>query len=196
MKHVCVFAGSSRGAHPAYVEAARQLARTLAQRGIGIVFGGGAVGLMGELADTALGEGGEVIGVIPRGLALGRRELAHTGLTRMHVVESMHERKALMASLSDAFIALPGGLGTFEETLEILTWSQLGIHRKPIGALNVESYFDSLKHMLEHAVAQGFVRPEFLGLLRFADTVDALLDAFAHWRAPDVARAWLDITQT
>ncbi len=138
MTRVCVFAGSSHGARPAYAEAARGLAAELAERGLGVVYGGGSVGLMGVLADTALACGAEVIGVIPR--ALATRELAHTGLSDMHVVETMHERKALMASLVDGFVALPGGLGTFEETLETLTWSQLGIHRKPIGLLNVEGY--------------------------------------------------------
>ena len=194
MKRVCVFAGSSIGARPAYTEAARQLAEALVARGLGIVYGGGSVGLMGALADAALAAGGEVIGVIPRGLA--RRELAHAGLTKMHVVESMHERKALMASLVDGFIALPGGLGTLEETLEILTWSQLGIPRKPIGVLDVAGYFDGLRRFLEHAVAQGFVRPEYLSLLLFADAPAALLEAFFVWRAPDFARAWLDVSQT
>ncbi len=194
MKRVCVFAGSSVGGRPAYAEAARRLAGILVGRGLGIVYGGGSVGLMGALADAALAAGGEVIGVIPGPLA--RRELAHSGLTRMHVVPSMHERKALMASLVDGFVALPGGLGTFEETLEVLTWSQLGIHRKPIGVLNVEGYYDGLRRFLEHAVAEGFVRREYFGLLLFADAPAALLDAIAAWRPPDIARAWLDVTQT
>ena len=193
MTRVCVFAGSSVGVRPAYAAAARQLAEALVRRGLGIVYGGGSVGLMGALADAALAAGGEVIGVIPGPLA--RRELAHSGLTRMHVVDSMHERKALMASLVDGFIALPGGLGTFEETLEVLTWSQLGIHRKPIAALNVEGYFDGLRRFLEHAVAEGFVRREYFGLLLFADAPAALLDVIAAWRPPEIGRAWLDVTQ-
>ena len=194
MNRVCVFAGSNAGARPEYAAAARALATECAARGLGIVYGGGSVGLMGALADAALAAGGEVIGVIPRPLA--RRELAHSGLTRMHVVDSMHERKALMASLVDGFIALPGGLGTFEETLEILTWSQLGIHRKPIGLLNTEGYYDGLRRFIEHAVAEGFVRREYAGLLLFADAPAALLAVIAAWRPPDIARAWLDVTQT
>ncbi|PYN98692.1 MAG: TIGR00730 family Rossman fold protein [Candidatus Rokuibacteriota bacterium] len=194
MKRVCVFAGSSVGGRPAYAEAAQRLAEALVGRGLGIVYGGGSVGLMGVLADAALAAGGEVIGVIPGPLA--SRELAHAGLTRMHVVPSMHERKALMASLVDGFIALPGGLGTFEETLEILTWSHLGIHRKPIGVLNVEGYFDGLRRFLDHAVAEGFVRRDSVGLLRFVDAPAALLDAMASWRPPDLPRVWLNVTQT
>jgi len=194
VKRVCVFAGSSVGGRPAYAEAAQRLAEALVGRGLGIVYGGGSVGLMGVLADAALAAGGEVIGVIPGPLA--SRELAHAGLTRMHVVPSMHERKALMASLADGFIALPGGLGTFEETLEILTWSHLGIHRKPIGVLNVEGYFDGLRRFLDHAVAEGFVRRDSVGLLRFADAPAALLDAMASWRPPDLPRVWLNVTQT
>ena len=194
MKRVCVFAGSSVGGRPAYAEAAQRLAEALVGRGLGIVYGGGSVGLMGVLADAALAAGGEVIGVIPGPLA--SRELAHAGLTRMHVVPSMHERKALMASLVDGLIALPGGLGTFEETLEILTWSHLGIHRKPIGVLNVEGYFDGLRRFLDHAVAEGFVRRDSVGLLRFVDAPAALLDAMASWRPPDLPRVWLNVTQT
>jgi len=194
VKRVCVFAGSSVGGRPAYVEAARELAQALVQRGLGVVYGGGSVGLMGALADAALAAGGEVIGVIPGPLA--RKELAHSGLTRMHVVDSMHERKALMASLVDGFIALPGGFGTFEETLEVLTWSQLGIHRKPIGLLNVDGYYDGLRRFIHHAVAEGFVRKEYANLLLFADAPATLLEAVTAWRPPDIARAWLDVTQT
>jgi hypothetical protein len=194
MKRICVFAGSSVGARPDYAGAARELAAELVRRKLGLVYGGGSVGLMGVLADAALAHGGEVIGVIPRGLAT--RELAHTGLTEMRVVESMHERKALMASLVDGFIALPGGLGTFEETLEVLTWSQLGIHRKPVGVLNVAGYFDGLLRMLAHAVGEGFVRREYLALLLFADTPAALLDAMAAWQPPRGGGAWLAPSQT
>ncbi len=149
MRRICVFCGSAEGARPAYRDAARALGRELATRGLGLVYGGGSVGLMGVLADTVLAEGGEVIGVIPGPLAT--RELAHTGLTELRVVGSMHERKATMARLSDGFVALPGGLGTLEETLEVLTWTQLGIHRKPVGVLNVEGYWDGLERMLGHA---------------------------------------------
>ncbi len=194
MKRICVFAGSSTGARPEYAEAARELAAELVRRQLGLVYGGGSVGLMGVLAEAALTHGGEVIGVIPRGLAT--RELAHTGLTEMRVVGSMHERKALMASLVDGFIALPGGLGTFEETLEVLTWSQLGIHRKPVGVLNVAGYFDGLLRMLVHAMREGFVRREYLALLLFGDTPAALLDAVAAWQPPRGGGAWLDQSQT
>jgi len=151
VKRICVFAGSSAGGRPAYAEAARELGQALVGRGLGVVYGGGSVGLMGTLADAVLAAGGEVIGVIPGPLA--RREFAHAGLTRMHVVGSMHERKALMASLVDGFVALPGGFGTFEETLEVLTWSQLGIHRKPIGLLNTAGFFDPLLAWIEKAIA-------------------------------------------
>ena len=138
MKRVCVFCGSSIGAKPAYAEAARNMGRLIAERRIGLVYGGGNVGLMGVIADAALEAGGEVIGVIP--LALADREIAHTGLTQLHIVDSMHTRKAMMAELSDAFIAMPGGVGTFEELFEAITWTQLGLHRKPCGLLNVDGF--------------------------------------------------------
>lgn len=194
MKRICVFCGSSKGARPAYAEAAQRLGEDLVRRGLGLVYGGGSIGLMGVLADTVLAAGGEAIGVIPGGLA--SRELAHAGLTEMHVVDSMHERKAMMASLCDGFIALPGGLGTFEETLEILTWAQLGIHRKPVAVLNVEGYWDGLRRLLAHAVEEGFVRPEYAALLLFGGTPAELLDRLAAWRPPALARAWLGPSQT
>jgi uncharacterized protein (TIGR00730 family) len=187
MKRICVFCGASEGARPAYAEAARQLGAELVARGLGLVYGGCAVGLMGVLADTVLRHGGEVIGVIPQTLAT--RELAHSGLTELRVVSSMHERKATMASLVDAFAVLPGGLGTLDETFEALTWSQLGIHGKPIGALNVEGYWDGLRRVIDHAVRERFVSPEYGGLLLFADTPADLLDRFAAWRAPEALRA-------
>ena len=194
MKRVCVFCGSSPGTRPRYVEAARALAAELVRRRVGLVYGGGQVGLMGAVADAVLERGGEVIGVIPRPLA--SRELAHPGLTEMRVVDSMHERKATMASLVDGFIALPGGLGTLEETLEILTWAQLGIHRKPVGILNTEGYYDGLLKLLAHAVSEGFVRREYLMLMLFADEPEELLDRFEEWKPPDLPRAWLDPSQT
>lgn len=157
------------------------------------MYGGGSVGLMGVLADTALGLGGEVIGVIPRGLAT--RELVHTGVTELRLVDSMHERKATMAALADGFVALPGGLGTLEETLEVLTWAQLGIQRKPVGLLNVRGYWDALLRLLAHAVEERFVRPEHVGLLLSAASPVALLDRFATWQPPVLPRAWLDPTQ-
>jgi len=188
MKRVCVFCGSSAGGRPDYADAARELASELVSRRIGLVYGGGSIGLMGVLADQVLAKRGEVIGVIPKPLAT--RELAHTGLTEMRLVETMHERKALMASLVDAFMALPGGLGTFEETHEILTWSQLGIHRKPVGVLNVAGYFDGLWSLLSHAHREGFVRREYLDLLLFRESPVALLDAFASWTPPPLPRYW------
>jgi uncharacterized protein (TIGR00730 family) len=191
MNRICVFAGSSPGVRPEYAAAARALAAELVRRGLGLVYGGGSVGLMGVLADTVLSAGGEVVGVIPQGLA--SRELAHEGLTELRVVSSMHERKALMAALVDGFIALPGGLGTLEETLEILTWSQLGIHRKPVGVLNVAGYFEGLRGMLTHAVAEGFVRPEYLALLLFEEQAPSLLDALAAWQPPPIPRAWVGV---
>jgi uncharacterized protein (TIGR00730 family) len=191
---ICVFCGSSPGCRPQYAAAARALALALVERGIAIVYGGGSVGLMGVLADTALGAGGEVVGVIPRPLA--SRELAHAALTELRLVSSMHERKALMASLADGFIALPGGLGTLEETLEILTWTQLGIHSKPVGVLNVGGYYDGLRRLLDHGVQEGFVRKEHAAFLLFADTAADLLDAFATWQPPTRPRPWLDPTQT
>jgi uncharacterized protein (TIGR00730 family) len=187
MKRICVFCGAAEGGRPAYAEAARRFGAELVSRGLGLVYGGCAIGMMGILADTVLARGGEVIGVIPQRLA--SRELAHTGLTELRVVDSMHERKATMASLVDGFAVLPGGLGTLDETFEALTWSQLGIHGKPVGALNVEGYWDSLRGLIEHAVREGFVSPRYARLLLFADTPAALLDGFAAWRAPEVLRA-------
>jgi len=190
---VCVFCGSSGGGRPEYAEAARDLAAELARRHLGLVYGGGGVGIMGVLADAALAAGVEVIGVIPRPLAA--RELAHTGLTELRLVESMHERKAMMAALADGFIALPGGLGTLEETLEILTWAQLGIHQKPVAALNVAGYWDDLIRLLGHAIAEGFVRREYAGLMLFADSAGELLDRMAAWQPPALPRAWLSPSQ-
>lgn len=180
LKHICVFCGSSVGSHPAYAAAARELGRTLAERGLGIVFGGGKVGLMGVLADAALAAGGEAIGVIPE--ALVAREIGHNGLTKLHVVHSMHERKTLMADLADAFIALPGGYGTFEEFFEAVTWTQLGIHKKPCGLLNVDGYYDALLALLGRAVADGFVREANRALVLDAPDVPALLQKLEAFR--------------
>ncbi len=193
MKRVCVFCGSSKGSDPAYADAARALATELVRRGMGIVYGGGSIGLMGVLADTALAGGGEVIGVIPRPLA--SKELAHTGLTEMKVVGSMHERKATMNALADGFVILPGGLGTLEETFEVLTWAQLGIHRKPIGVLNAGGYYDALLRLLTQAMREGFMPRESVALLTFGDTAAELLDAMAAWEPPAGRRAWLDPSQ-
>jgi uncharacterized protein (TIGR00730 family) len=193
VKRVCVFCGSAVGVRPAYAHAAREMASELYRRRLGVVYGGGGIGLMGVLADSMLELGGEVVGVIPRPLAT--KELAHTGLTEMHIVESMHERKALMASLADGFVAMPGGLGTFEETLEVLTWSQLGIHRKPIGLLNVERYYDGLLGMIAHALDEGFVPREYRSLSVSASTPGRLLDAMEAWRPPDFPGRWLTISE-
>jgi uncharacterized protein (TIGR00730 family) len=194
VKRLCVFCGSSAGTRPEYADAARDLAAELARRRLGLVYGGGSVGIMGILADAALAAGVEVIGVIPRPLA--SRELAHAGLTELRLVESMHERKATMAALADGFAALPGGLGTLEETLEILTWAQLGIHTKPVAALNTVGYWDSLVRLLGHAIAEGFIRREYAALMLFADTPTELLDRMLAWAPPALPRAWLSPTQT
>ncbi len=189
MKRVCVFCGSSSGTNPLYVDAARRMGRTLARRGIGLVYGGGGTGLMGEVADAALAAGGEVVGVIPRALQL--RELAHDGLTELHVVGSMHERKAKMAELAHGFVALPGGMGTLEEFAEVLTWAQLGLHERPCGLLDVAGYYRPLVAFFDHAEAEGFLRPEHRRLVLSAEEPDALLDRFAAWEPPKL-RKWID----
>jgi uncharacterized protein (TIGR00730 family) len=194
MKRICVFCGSSAGKRPAYREQARRLGETLARRGMGLVYGGGSIGLMGIVADAVLAVAGEVVGVIPRRLA--RKEIAHAGLTRLHVVPSMHERKALMAELADGFVALPGGMGTLEEMAEILTWAQLGLHQKPCGLLDVEGYYAPLAAFLDHAVAEGFLRPDHRALLLVDRDPEALLDAMARWRAPPGAVKWIEPQET
>jgi len=193
MHRVCVYAGSNPGSDPAYADAARALASLLAERDIGLVYGGGKVGLMGVLADTALAAGGEVIGVMPQ--ALVDREIAHRGLSELRVVGSMHDRKALMADLSDAFVALPGGIGTLEELIEVYTWSQLGIHDKPCGVLNVRGYYDALASFLDHAVDEGFLRPQHRAVLTVAADPADLLERFAAYDPPTVAK-WLELDQT
>ena len=182
LKRICVFCGSSAGSRPAYAAAARELGSTLGERGVSVVFGGGKVGLMGVLADAALAAGGQAIGVIPE--ALVAREIAHNGLTKLHVVHSMHERKTLMADLADAFIALPGGYGTFEEFFEAVTWTQLGIHQKPCGLLNIGGYYDALLALLDRAVADGFVREPNRSLVLDAPDVQALLAKLEAFRPP------------
>jgi uncharacterized protein (TIGR00730 family) len=194
VKRLCVFCASSTGRQAVYAEAAQAMARALADRGIGLVYGGGSVGLMGILADAVLAAGGEAIGVLPRGLA--RKEYAHQGLTELHLVGSMHERKALMASLSDGFVALPGGLGTLEEILEVFTWAQLGIHQKPVGLVDVGGYWAGLLALLRHAVQEGFVRAEDAALLLVEPAPAELLDRFQTWRSPVASPVWLDATET
>ncbi len=173
MRRLCVFCGSSSGSRAEYRQVAQRLGQLLAARGIGLVFGGGHIGLMGVLADAVLQAGGEAIGVIPQ--ALVDRELAHGGLTTLHVVDTMHQRKALMADLSDAFAALPGGYGTADEFFELLTWGQLGLHAKPIGLLNVAGFFDPLLTWVDHCVREGFVKPEHRRRLRLAADPEGLL---------------------
>jgi len=179
MKRVCVFCGSSRGTNPAYCEAAQKLGHVLAKRGLELVFGAGHIGLMGVLADAVIAAGGHTTGVIPR--AMVDRELAHAGLGRLHIVDTMHERKALMADLSDAFIALPGGFGTADELFEILTWAQLGIHQKPVGLVNTAGFFDPLLAWLDRAVTDGFLKPKHRRLLIEAANVEELLDRLGQF---------------
>lgn len=183
VRSVCVFCGSSGGGDPGYASEAGELGTLLATRGLRLVYGGAHVGSMGVLADAALAAGGEVVGIIPRRMA--RREVAHQGLTELRIVSSMHERKATMAELSDAFIALPGGLGTLEELAEILTWAQLGLHRKPVGVLDRSGFYDPLLAFLDHAVAEGFVRPHHRDLLLAGRAPGPLLEVIAAWRPPD-----------
>lgn len=188
LRRVCGFCGSNVGARESYRAAAAALGTLLAERKIGLVYGGGNIGLMGALADAALGRGGEVIGVIPH--ALVAREVAHAGLSELRVVNSMHERKALMADLSDAFIALPGGYGTLEEFLEVVTWSQLGIHKKPCGLLNSEHYFDALIAMLDHAVEEGFLAHKNRALVLGESDPGKLVDEMERWE-PVAREEWI-----
>jgi uncharacterized protein (TIGR00730 family) len=194
VERICVFCGASPGARPEYREATAELARVLVGEGIGVVYGGGGVGLMGALADAVIAEGGEVIGVIPRSLV--DREIAHRDVVDMRVVSSMHERKALMAELAGAFIALPGGLGTLEELFEVYTWAQLGLHRKPCGLLNVEGYYDGIADFLNHAVAERFVREEHRELLMIESDPGALLERIRVYEPDANLPKWIDRGET
>ncbi len=185
---LCVFCGSNAGADPTYAENARRMGQILANRGITAVYGGGRVGLMGALADAVLEAGGKAIGIIPE--ALKRREVAHEGLTELHVVRTMHERKQLMADLSDGFVAMPGGFGTFEEFCEVLTWSQLGLHTKPCGLLNVKGYYSGLLALFDHALAEQLLHPRNRAMVIAEPEPKALLDAMLRYRAPAVEK-WL-----
>jgi uncharacterized protein (TIGR00730 family) len=189
MKRICVFCGSSSGSRPEYRAAAEEMGAELVRRNIGLVYGGTHVGLMGALADAVLAAGGEAVGVIPENLMA--REVGHKGLTKLHVVRSMHERKALMADLSDAFVALPGGFGTLEEFCEVVTWAQLGLHAKPCGILNVLGYYSPLLAMFDHAVQERFLKPENRALVLARDSVVELLRALDEWRPVRVEK-WLD----
>jgi uncharacterized protein (TIGR00730 family) len=187
MRSLCIFCGSNPGRQPAYMDSVRTLGHTLAAEKIRVVYGGAHVGTMGALADTVLAEGGEVVGVIPE-QQVGD-EVAHQGLTELHVVGSMHERKALMAELSDGFIALPGGLGTLEEFAEVVTWSQLGLHRKPTGLLNTAGYYDALLQFLDHAVTESFLRPQDRALVLAETQVRPLLALMRSW-VPEQEQRW------
>jgi uncharacterized protein (TIGR00730 family) len=189
MKRICIFCASSPGNRPEYAAAAEEMATELVNRKIGLVYGGSKVGLMGVLADAVLGAGGEAVGVIPKNLM--EREVGHAGLSKLHVVQSMHERKALMADLSDAFIALPGGFGTLEEFCEVVTWSQLGLHAKPCGILNVLEYYSPLLAMFDHAVEERFLKPENRALVLARASPAELLRALEEWRPLRVEK-WLD----
>jgi uncharacterized protein (TIGR00730 family) len=190
MKRVCVFCGSAVGMRPVHADGARELGRLLASRGMELVFGAGHIGLMGVLADAVLALGGRAVGVIPQSLV--DRELAHKGLTELHVVETMHQRKALMADLSDGFIALPGGYGTLDESFEILTWAQLGIHNKPVGLLNVSDFYDPLLAWVDRAVEEGFIRSKHRALLLVENEPDALLERMLAWRPADHVEKWVE----
>jgi len=188
VKSLCVFCGSNLGARDSYAEAAHEVGRLIAERGLTLVYGGAAIGLMGAVADAALAAGGRVIGVMPR--ALFEREIAHPGITELRKVESMHERKALMADLADGFIGLPGGVGTMEEVLEMWTWGQLGHHRKPVGLVNVEGFFDALLAFVAHQTEELFMRPAHRDMLLVDGSAEKLLDRFAGYHAPTVTK-WI-----
>lgn len=188
-KRICVFLGASTGTLPAYGEAARHFGTLLARRGIGLVYGGGSIGLMGLVADGACAAGGEVIGVIPE--ALRAREQDHPGLTQLHITSTMHERKALMADLSSGFVALPGGIGTFEELFEVWTWSQLGYHSKPCALLNVNGFYDAMRSFIDHVVREGFLRTSHRDMLMVHDDPEALLDAVIAYQ-PQPEPQWIE----
>ncbi|RIJ37287.1 LOG family protein [Pontibacter oryzae] len=189
MKSIAVFCGANTGHKSMYAEAATALGQLMAEQGIKLVFGGGKVGLMGTIADAILAASGEAVGVIPQSLV--DREVAHTGLTKLHVVKTMHERKALMAAESDAFIAMPGGFGTLDEINEIITWNQLGIIRKPVAFYNVGGYFDTFMQQVAHGVAEGFIQPEYQKSLVVATEANVLLEKLGRYAAA-CAKDWVD----
>ena len=193
MKRLCVYCGSNPGNSAEFLESARDLARELVQREICLVYGGASVGIMGEIADTVLAGGGEVIGVIPQ--ALVDKEVSHSGLSELKIVNSMHERKEIMADLSGGFVALPGGLGTLEEIFEVLTWAQLGFHEKPCALLNVKGYYDTLTQFLDHAVAEGFVASTHRKMLLVEEDPHRLLEIMSTYSAPAVDK-WIGRNET
>jgi uncharacterized protein (TIGR00730 family) len=193
MRRLCVFCGSSVGNQAEYAEAAQQLGALLAARGVSLVYGGGNVGLMGVIADAVMAHGGEAIGVIPQ--ALADREIAHTGITELRVVDSMHTRKAMMADLADAFVAMPGGVGTFEEFFEVVTWTQLGLHRKPCGLLNVKNFYTPLAAFIDQAVSEGFIRPVHRAAIVVDSDAERLLNTLAGMDLPDVPK-WIRRDET
>ena len=188
MKQVCIFCGSYKGTQPIYITAAHAMGRGLAQRGLGLVYGGGRVGLMGAVADGTLAGGGKAVGIIPQSLV--DRELAHKGLSELHVVDSMHTRKAMMADIADAFIAMPGGFGTLDELFEIITWAQLGFHHKPIALLNIGGYFDTMLTFIEHMATEGFIKPEHRNAMLVKNQVDDLLDSLLTYQPPQLEK-WI-----
>ncbi len=193
MKRICVFCGSNDGANPIYLETAETVGRFFVSNNIELVYGGGRVGLMGKIADTVLALGGNVIGIIPESLAI--KEVAHKSLTKIHIVDSMHQRKALMAEYADGFIALPGGFGTFEEFCEIVTWAQLGIHRKPCALLNVGGFYDNLIAMFDHSAAENFIRGEHRKLVLVENEIGRLYELMINYRPPFIEK-WLDKKST
>ena len=193
IQRICVFCGSNSGSDPTYVAAARGLGALLAREGSALVYGGGSVGLMGELADAVLASGGRAIGVIPH--ALWAREIGHRGLTDLHIVDTMHERKAMMADLADAFIAMPGGLGTLEEIFEIWTWAQLGLHAKPLGFYDVNGFFSPLMHFLDRAVRERFLREQHRAIAMIDSDAQMLLRRFESWVPPKVEK-WITKDET
>jgi uncharacterized protein (TIGR00730 family) len=193
MKRICVYCGSNPGRQPVYREAAAELGKALVERDIALVYGGASIGVMGAVADAVLAHGGEVIGIIPQSLAT--REVAHNNLSELIVVTSMHERKAMMAELSDGFVALPGGWGTFEEIFEALTWAQLGIHEKPCGLLNIAGYYDHLGLFLQHAMDESFVREAYKPMIIMENEPVALLNRFAAYQPPKVHK-WIGPDET
>jgi uncharacterized protein (TIGR00730 family) len=193
IENICVYCGSSPGRLDLYADTARALAQALVKRDLSLVYGGASVGIMGVVADHVMALGGRVVGVIPESLAT--REVAHPGLTELHITRSMHERKTLMAELADGFIALPGGIGTLEEIFEIWTWAQLGLHHKPCGLLNVAGYFDPLHTFLDHTVTEGFVQPVVRSMLLVEEDAELLLDRFAAYQSPRLKK-WVEADET